>query len=111
MELETLKTIQLVAGGICLTMFAIFVSSIPLMFLESVSDDFDYKLMDFIKITTSVAIFSFILWIISTAFIMDKNKENYERETVKRNYSAIRTTHNYDDFSSIDIYNISIYSS
>ena len=61
MELETLKTIQLVAGGICLTMFAIFMSSIPLMFLESVSDDFDYKLMDFIKITTSVAIFSFIL--------------------------------------------------
>ena len=109
MELETLKTIQLVAGGICLTMFAIFMSSIPLMFLESVSDDFDYKLMDFIKITTSVAIFSFILWIISTGAIMDK--ENHERETVKRNHSAIRTTYNYDDFSSIDIYNISIYSS
>lgn len=104
MELETLKTIQLVTGSICLTMFALFVSSAPLMFLESVSDDFDRKLMDFIKITTSVAIFSFVLWILSTAAIMDKNKENYERETVKRNYSAIRTTYNYDDFSSIDLY-------
>ena len=104
MELETLKTIQLVTGSICLTMFALFVSSAPLMFLESVSDDFDRKLMDFIKITTSVAIFSFILWIISTASIMDKNKENYERETVKRNHSAIRTTYNFYDFSSIDLY-------
>ena len=108
MEVETLKTIQLVAGGICLTMFALFASSIPLMFLESTSDDFDRKLMDFIKITTSVAIFSFILWIISTAAIMDKNKENYERETVKRNHYSIRTTYNFYDITGIDIYDIRI---
>lgn len=109
MEVETLKTIQLVAGGICLTMFALFASSMPLMFLESVSDDFDRKLMDFIKIAASVAIFSFILWILSTAAIMDKTKENYERETVKRNHYSIRTTYNFYDFSGIDLYGNRIY--
>ena len=109
MELETLKTIQLVAGGICLTMFALFMSSIPLMFLESVSDDFDRKLMGFIKITTSVAIFAFIIWIASTGAIMDKEK--HERDTVKSNDRAITTNYDRDGISSSSFYGISIYTS
>lgn len=109
MELEMLKTIRLVAGSICLTMFALFMSSIPLMFLESVSDDFDRKLMDFIKITTSVAIFTFIIWIASTGAIMDKEK--HERDTVKSNDRSITTSYDRNGISSSSFYGISIYTS
>lgn len=107
MELEFLKTIQLVAGCIVIIAISLILSSLPLVFVGSL--DFGDKIANFLLITASVAIFSFILWFLSTGAVLDKEK--HERSTVKRDYYAARTTYNIYGSSSSDIYHISIYTS